>query len=208
MGSNPILCYSSVQARTQVIGPEHRIDVQFGTRMTLFSRTPQTVSRPIQVSRHLTEYLARMNAMHAPPVGDMEPNATKLADQRASEEAWGSLIREIASGDQEALGTLYDASSPMVYGLALRIVGNPATAEEVTLDVYTQVWRQAANYDTGRGSASAWLITLTRSRSIDRLRARDHTRPVLTEDQTKPEASATPEETTVLTERRRLVQAA
>ncbi len=148
------------------------------------------------------------NATHAPPVDDMEPNATKLADQRASEEAWASLIGEIASGDQEALGTLYDASSSMVYGLALRIVSNTATAEEVTLDVYTQVWRQAATYDTKRGAPSAWLITLTRSRAIDRLRSRAHDRPALAEQQPQPEAGATPEETTALTERRRLVQEA
>lgn len=138
----------------------------------------------------------------------MEPNATQLADQRASEAAWAGLIREIASGAQEALGTLYDASSSMVYGLALRIVGNPATAEEVTLDVYTQVWRQAANFDTRRGAPSAWLITLTRSRAIDRLRSRDYVRPAPPEEAPRPEASATPEETTALTERRRLVQEA
>lgn len=138
----------------------------------------------------------------------MEPNATQLADQRASEKAWASLIRDIASGDQEALGALYDASSSMVYGLALRIVSNTATAEEVTLDVYTQVWRQAANYDTKRGAPSAWLITLTRSRAIDRLRSRAHDRPTPVEEPLQPEASATPEETTALTERRRLVQEA
>ena len=59
----------------------------------------------------------------------------------------------------------------MVYGLALRILGDEAAAEEVMLDVYMQVWRQAGTYDTGRGAPLAWLATIARSRAIDRLRA-------------------------------------
>lgn len=95
-----------------------------------------------------------------------------------------------------------------MYGLALRILGNTATAEEVTLDVYTQVWRQAARYDVKRGTPSAWLIILTRSRALDRLRSRDCAR-LLREEAPPPSATPhTPEEATVLTERRRFVQAA
>ena len=90
----------------------------------------------------------------------MEPHATTSVDQHAPEQAWASLIHDIAGGDQQALGTLYDATSSIVYGLALRILGNTANAEEVTLDVYTQVWRQAAKYDAARGTPSAWLIIL------------------------------------------------
>jgi RNA polymerase sigma-70 factor (ECF subfamily) len=63
------------------------------------------------------------------------------------------------------------SSSALVNGLALRIVRDPHIAEEVTMDVYLQVWRQAAHYDRTRGAPIAWLLTLARSRAIDRLRS-------------------------------------
>ena len=101
----------------------------------------------------------------------MEHNASVSADHPGSEPDWTPLIHQIAEGDQQALGALYDATSSLIYSLALRIVGDTATAEEVTLDVYTQVWRQAKSYDARRGSPSTWLLILTRSRAIDRLRS-------------------------------------
>jgi RNA polymerase sigma-70 factor (ECF subfamily) len=76
----------------------------------------------------------------------------------------------VAAGDQQALAALYDATSRTVYGLLLRILSDPSTAEEVLLDVYTQVWRQAGTYSSGRGKPMAWLTTIARSRAIDRLR--------------------------------------
>jgi RNA polymerase sigma-70 factor (ECF subfamily) len=80
------------------------------------------------------------------------------------------LIQNVADGDQQALASLYDATSRTVYGLLLRILSDAGTAEEVLLDVYTQAWRQAASFDGGRGSPLAWLTTIARSRAIDRLR--------------------------------------
>jgi RNA polymerase sigma-70 factor (ECF subfamily) len=85
--------------------------------------------------------------------------------------AWTHYIERAAAGDEQALTDLYDESSALVFSLALRILGNEADAEEVTLEVYTQVWRRAGDFDRGRGSAGAWLTTLARSRAIDRLRA-------------------------------------
>jgi len=82
------------------------------------------------------------------------------------------LIRRLADGDQTALSALYDATNRLVYGLAVRILGDAADAEEITLDVYTQAWRQVARYVSSRGDAVTWLLTLTRSRAIDRLRSR------------------------------------
>lgn len=90
---------------------------------------------------------------------------------RVYEQEWGQLIAQTAQGDQGALATLYDRTSPHVYGLALKILGNREAAEEVTLDVYTQVWRQAHTYDGSRGTPGGWLMTLARTRAIDRFRA-------------------------------------
>jgi len=101
----------------------------------------------------------------------------KHADElRAIEQARLELIRQIASGDPDALGKLYDSTNRAVFGLIVRILSDPATAEEVVLEVYTQVWRQASSYDPRRGTPSAWLLTIARSRAIDRFRATDQTR--------------------------------
>jgi RNA polymerase sigma-70 factor (ECF subfamily) len=91
----------------------------------------------------------------------------------ASREAlWRSLVEGIVERRQEALATLYDESSSLVYTIVARIVGNREDAEEVTLDVYTQVWRSASGYRPERASVAAWLTMLARSRAIDRVRAR------------------------------------
>ena len=84
--------------------------------------------------------------------------------------AWNAYLRRCADGDQSGLASLYDESSRYVYGLALRILRDAADAEEVTVDVFSQVWRSAASFTAQRGSVMSWLVTLTRSRSIDRLR--------------------------------------
>jgi RNA polymerase sigma-70 factor (ECF subfamily) len=86
--------------------------------------------------------------------------------------AWKGYIERCAAGDQSALAQLYDESSSLVFSLAFRVLGDRADAEEITSDVYAQVWRQAATYDPSRGKASTWLATLVRSRAIDRLRSR------------------------------------
>ena len=82
-----------------------------------------------------------------------------------------TLIKGVVDQDQHAMARLYDATSRVVYGLVLRIVGDASAAEEVLLDVYMQVWRQASRYSEDRGSPMAWLTTIARSRALDRLRA-------------------------------------
>ena len=91
--------------------------------------------------------------------------------RQVHEREWGQLIALTAQGDQDALAMLYDRTSPQVYGLVLRILDNRETAEEVTLDVYAQVWRQAHTYDQTRGTPGGWLMTIARTRAIDRFRA-------------------------------------
>jgi RNA polymerase sigma-70 factor (ECF subfamily) len=82
------------------------------------------------------------------------------------------LIARVESRDAEALGALYDRHSARLMGLSQRILGDTGEAEEVLQELFLWVWRSAASFDPTRGSVLAWLLVATRSRSIDRLRAR------------------------------------
>jgi RNA polymerase sigma-70 factor (ECF subfamily) len=86
---------------------------------------------------------------------------------------WQGFVERCAAGDQSALAALYDESNRLVYTMALRILRDTADAEEVTLDVYMQVWKTAGGYSGDRGSVGTWLVMLARTRAIDRLRARE-----------------------------------
>jgi len=90
--------------------------------------------------------------------------------RRVPEEEWVELVQLIAQGDQAALRALYDRAHRIVFTLAMRISGNRPTAEELTLDVFHDVWRRAATYDPRNGSVLGWLMNQARSRAIDRLR--------------------------------------
>jgi RNA polymerase sigma-70 factor (ECF subfamily) len=81
------------------------------------------------------------------------------------------VIARVGKGDSQAFAELYEHSSSLLFTLALRILNNRDEAAELLQDVYIEVWRKAGNFDQNRGSPMAWLITLTRSRAIDRVRA-------------------------------------
>jgi RNA polymerase sigma-70 factor (ECF subfamily) len=119
-----------------------------------------------------------------------------------------SYLSRAALGDDQALGSLYDETNVMVYSLALRMLGNEQDAEEVTLDVYNQVWRIAKSFTADRGSVTAWLMTLARTRALDKLRARksrqSHVEPI-PEHFDPPADTTTPEQNTLLSEQRRMV---
>jgi RNA polymerase sigma-70 factor, ECF subfamily len=95
----------------------------------------------------------------------------------ADREALGRMV----GGDMEGLTALYDRHGRLVYSLALRIVRDAGEAEDVTQEVFVQVWRQAHRFDTDRGSVVAWLLAMTRARAIDLLRRR-RVRPQPAED--------------------------
>ena len=82
------------------------------------------------------------------------------------------IIRAIAEGDTAALGALYDQQAGVLYGLAVRILNDAGDAEEVVQDVFVHVWRYAGRYDGHRASVTGWLLMMTRSRAIDKGRAR------------------------------------
>jgi RNA polymerase sigma-70 factor (ECF subfamily) len=78
-------------------------------------------------------------------------------------------VAAVAAGDREALGALYDLHAPVLMGLARRMLGTSAAAEDLLHDVFLEVWQHAAEYSPARGSVRAWLIVRTRSRALDRL---------------------------------------
>ncbi len=83
-----------------------------------------------------------------------------------------ALVAAVGAGDATALALLYDRFSGMLMGLAHRILGDASDAEEILQEAFLQVWNQAGRYDPGRSSVSTWLVLITRSRAIDRLRSR------------------------------------
>jgi RNA polymerase sigma-70 factor (ECF subfamily) len=91
---------------------------------------------------------------------------------RLQPDTWAAFMSQVAKRNEAALAQLYDGTSKIVYAMALRVVRDPSAAEDITIDVYLQVWRNAASYDSTRGEVVPWLATLTRSRAIDHLRAR------------------------------------
>src|SRR3954467_235037 len=86
------------------------------------------------------------------------------------EQDWATLVESIAAGDQYALHALYERAHRLVFTLIMRITANRETAEEVTIDVFHDVWRRASRYDAANGTVLGWIMNQARSRAIDRLR--------------------------------------
>ena len=82
------------------------------------------------------------------------------------------LIRRVAKGDACAFASLYDRLSPVLYGMALRIMNDAGDAEDVLQDGFLYIWRQANAFDPGRGGSFAWAVMIVRNKAIDKLRVR------------------------------------
>lgn len=91
-------------------------------------------------------------------------------DERAGVNS--ALIRRMAGGDRDALAELYDNLSRPLYSTARHILNDASEAQDVVHDVFLSLWKNAASFDSSRGAAFSWAVTLTRNRSIDRLRSR------------------------------------
>jgi len=83
----------------------------------------------------------------------------------------GELFRRSARGDENAFAAVYDATAARVHGLVLRVIRDPAQAEEVTQETFLEAWRIASRFDPDRGSALSWLLTLAHRRAVDRVRS-------------------------------------
>ena len=82
------------------------------------------------------------------------------------------LIRRVAQGDAAAFATLYDRFSPILYGMALRMMNDAGEAEDVLQDGFIYIWRRASAFDPSRSSLFAWLAMIVRNKAIDKLRVR------------------------------------
>ncbi len=89
----------------------------------------------------------------------------------ASRDELPGLLQRCSRGDEDAFARLYDATSARAYGLALRVVRNPAQAEEVVQEAYLDAWRSSSRFDPARGSAMGWLLTIVHRKSVDRVRS-------------------------------------
>jgi RNA polymerase sigma-70 factor (ECF subfamily) len=130
------------------------------------------------------------------------------AKARVSEGEWRELIEAIAAGDRLALRALYDRSHHVVFTLTMRILGNHASAEEVTLDVFHDVWRRACTYDGTGGSVLGWIMNEARSRAIDRLRLETRKKRTQTGVDDAQLAAMTTEDAAQEAERARVLQQA
>jgi RNA polymerase sigma-70 factor (ECF subfamily) len=92
-------------------------------------------------------------------------------DPDANRKLIAAALGRIPQGDHTALQTVYRLTSAKLFGVALRILGTQAEAEDVLQEVYVTVWRKAADFDPNRASPMTWLIAIARNRAIDRLRA-------------------------------------
>ena len=81
-----------------------------------------------------------------------------------------ALLPRVALGDSQAFAQLFDALGASVYGVARRVVRDPSRAEDVTQEVFLEVWRKAPSFDEGRGSAKTWVMTIAHRRAVDAVR--------------------------------------
>lgn len=119
------------------------------------------------------------------------------------------LVARAARGDRQALRRLYDLYSPAAMAIAFRMMKNRPVAEEIVQDAFVEVWRRAREYDASRGTVSAWVATIARTRALDRLRAEGRLSAAKEKAAAEPEApSVAPLELAVERQQRERVNAA
>ncbi|MEK7426027.1 MAG: ECF RNA polymerase sigma factor SigK [Actinomycetota bacterium] len=94
----------------------------------------------------------------------------------AAADPLGDLLRRSGRGDQSAFAELYDLLAPLVHGVVMKVVRDPSHSDEVTQEVFVELWRLAARYDTTKGSVRSWTATVAHRRAIDRVRSEQASR--------------------------------
>jgi RNA polymerase sigma-70 factor, ECF subfamily len=186
--------------------PTHGDDLFFGRAISL-GRSRRYPGSRITIDAFRIFSLASFSsdcyiaAMSDGQTGGNDPS-TEIRDD-------GALLRAVAARDKEAFQQIYTRHSPMLFGLAVKILGDRTEAEDVLQETFIQVWKTAASFDDQRGKPLAWFIMLIRSRAIDRLRSRK-TRTRLTETANKEETqittARTPADDAVTSEAQRTVR--
>ena len=136
---------------------------------------------PTHEHREPPGYLRRMS-LHVVPDGP-EPSGpaddaaataretTRRSDRAQEAAELAELVRQVSRGDADAFARLYDATSTRTYGVIWRVLRSADHAAEVTQEVYTEVWRQAARFEESKGSVTAWITTMAHRRAVDRVRS-------------------------------------
>jgi len=99
------------------------------------------------------------------------PRELDDVDDSAATLSTEDLLQRVATGDREAFAQLYDRTAPRVFGLVKRLLRDHSQSEEVTQEVFLEIWQTATRYDTSKGGAIAWMLTMTHRRAVDRVRA-------------------------------------
>ncbi len=134
----------------------------------------------------------------------------RWASEPVPERDWVRLVQAIAAGDQLALHALFGQTHRLVFTLIMRITGDRQTAEELTLDVFHDVWRRASAYSSAGGSVVGWIMNQARSRAIDRVRYEQRQKRVMPPGADAPTAAApaSPQDALDLREQERLLRQA
>ena len=120
-----------------------------------------------------------------------------------------AYIGRVAEGDQAAFASLYDVLAPTVYGVVRRVLRDPSQAEEVTQEIFVEIWKQAARYDSGRAGVRTWAVTIAHRRAVDRVRSeQSHRDRHATAGAASLEVQATPEDDAIEAEDRTRARAA